>query len=385
MLRYLLLLLVTAAALIAGPLLAGNKGYVLIAIGQYTIEMTVISACLLAVGLYVLLLITESLLSRLFGLRGATRRWVLRRRQHKSGLQLGNGLQALLEGRHAQAEKLLLASSAHGDEQSIRLLAAALAAHAQGASDRRDDYLQQVEESAPKLARGLSLTRARLQQAQGDHDAAKQQLQARLAQTPDDPQLLAQLAAHCLASQDWPLLDSLLPRLAQRRIANKLGQVGEQLYPALLEAGAEDVATLTRRWEQLPKANRQQPEVVASYVNRLLDLQARELAEQTLAPLLRKQPDNQALLAPVCRWDHPAPQLLAILQKVTTPDARQAQALGWLLLQQRDFPAARQQLETALALQPSAAIYQALGQLMEQQRLFEKAAAYYRSSLHFQG
>lgn len=385
MLRYLLLLLVTAAALISGPLLAGNKGYVLIAIGQYTIEMTVISACLLAVALYVLLLITESVLSRLFGLRGATRRWVLRRRQHKTGLQLGNGLQALLEGRHAQAEKLLLASSAHGDEQSIRLLAAALAAHAQGASDRRDDYLQQVEESAPKLARGLSLTRARLQQAQGDHDAAKQQLQARLAETPDDPQLLAQLAALGLASQDWPLLDSLLPRLAQRRIASKLGQVREQLYPALLEAGAEDVATLTQRWEQLPKASRQQPEVAASYVNRLLDLQARELAEQTLAPLLRKQPDNEALLAPVCRWDHAAPQLLAILQKVATPNACQAHALGWLLLQQRDFAAARVQLEKALSLQPSAAIYRALGQLMEQQRLFEKAVAYYRSSLDFKG
>lgn len=381
MLRYLLLLLVTAAALIAGPLVAGNKGYVLIAIGQYTIEMTVISACLLAVGLYVLLLITESLLSRLFGLRGATRRWVHRRRQRKTGLQLGNGLQALLEGRHAQAEKLLLASSAHGEEQSIRLLAAALAAHAQGASDRRDDYLQQVEEGAPQLARGLSLTRARLQQTQGDHEAAKQQLQARLAQTPDDPQLLAQLAAHCLASQDWPLLDSLLPRLAQRRVASQLGQVGAQLYPALLEAEAKDIDELTRRWEQLPKASRQQPEVVAGYVNRLLDLEARELAEQTLAPLLRKQPDHAALLAPIRRWDHPAPQLLAILQKVTTPSAAQALALGWLLLQQRDFPAARQQLEQALALQPSAAVYQALAQLMEQQRLFEKAATYYRLSL----
>ena len=381
MLRYLLLLLVTAAALIAGPLVAGNKGYVLIAIGQYTIEMTVISACLLAVGLYVLLLITESLLSRLFGLRGATRRWVHRRRQRKTGLQLGNGLQALLEGRHAHAEKLLLASSAHGEEQSIRLLAAALDAHAQGASERRDDYLQQVEEGAPQLARGLSLTRARLQQTQGDHEAAKQQLQARLAQTPDDPQLLAQLAAHCLASQDWPLLDSLLPRLAQRRVASQLGQVGAQLYPALLEAEAKDIDELTRRWEQLPKASRQQPEVVAGYVNRLLDLEARELAEQTLAPLLRKQPDHAALLAPIRRWDHPAPQLLAILQKVTTPNAAQALALGWLLLQQRDFPAARQQLEQALALQPSAAVYQALAQLMEQQRLFEKAASYYRLSL----
>ncbi len=120
---------------------------------------------------------------------------------------------------------------------------------------------------------------------------------------------------------------------------------------------------------------------MAGYVNRLLDLEARELAEQTLAPLLRKQPDHAALLAPIRRWDHPAPQLLAILQKVTTPNAAQALALGWLLLQQRDFPAARQQLEQALALQPSAAVYQALAQLMEQQRLFEKAATYYRLSL----
>ncbi len=66
---------------------------------------------------------------------------------------------------------------------------------------------------------------------------------------------------------------------------------------------------------------------------------------------------------------------------MTTPNAAQALALGWLLLQQRDFPAARQQLEQALALQPSAAVYQALAQLMEQQRLFEKAATYYRLSL----
>lgn len=40
MMRFVLLLLVAAGALITGPLLVGNKGYVLIAIGSYTIEMT---------------------------------------------------------------------------------------------------------------------------------------------------------------------------------------------------------------------------------------------------------------------------------------------------------------------------------------------------------
>ena len=38
MIRLFLLLVVIGAAMVCGPLLAGNKGYVLIAIGDYTIE-----------------------------------------------------------------------------------------------------------------------------------------------------------------------------------------------------------------------------------------------------------------------------------------------------------------------------------------------------------
>ena len=48
MIRLFLLLVIIGAAMVCGPLLAGNKGYVLIAIGDYTIEMTVISAGILA-------------------------------------------------------------------------------------------------------------------------------------------------------------------------------------------------------------------------------------------------------------------------------------------------------------------------------------------------
>ena len=66
MIRILLLLGILGAALLCGPLLAGNKGYVLIAIGEYTIEMTVISAGILALLLYGVLWCTERLLLRLF-------------------------------------------------------------------------------------------------------------------------------------------------------------------------------------------------------------------------------------------------------------------------------------------------------------------------------
>ena len=81
----------------------------------------------------------------------------------------------------------------------------------------------------------------------------------------------------------------------------------------------------------------------------------------------------------------PAPRLLAQLQKweqqESQPSAALLQAIGSLLLRQRDFEAAQAYLERALALEPDATTYRALAELMEQLRLFEKASTYYRLSL----
>jgi uncharacterized protein HemY len=61
------------AGLIFGPEASGNKGYVLISLGNYTVESSVTSAVILAVLFYGALLIVEWVLARLFGLRRKTR------------------------------------------------------------------------------------------------------------------------------------------------------------------------------------------------------------------------------------------------------------------------------------------------------------------------
>lgn len=48
MIRLILLLVILAAALLLGPQLADHQGYVMIAIAGYTIEMSVVTATLLA-------------------------------------------------------------------------------------------------------------------------------------------------------------------------------------------------------------------------------------------------------------------------------------------------------------------------------------------------
>ena len=108
MLRMIVLFAVIAGAMIAGPLLAGHKGYVLIALGDYTIEMSVVSALLFALLLYFTLLLLEAALARLFSLRGNTRDWFHHRRRTKARQQTLSGALALAEGRYAQAESLML-------------------------------------------------------------------------------------------------------------------------------------------------------------------------------------------------------------------------------------------------------------------------------------
>ena len=69
MIRLILLLVILAAALLLGPQLADHQGYVMIAVAGYTIEMSVVTAAIIAFVFYIVLLMTQGLLSRLFSVR----------------------------------------------------------------------------------------------------------------------------------------------------------------------------------------------------------------------------------------------------------------------------------------------------------------------------
>lgn len=81
MIRLIVIVAVMVAGLIFGPEASGNKGYVLISLGNYTVESSVTSAVILAVLFYGALLIVEWVLARLFGLRRKTQGWFGSRRR----------------------------------------------------------------------------------------------------------------------------------------------------------------------------------------------------------------------------------------------------------------------------------------------------------------
>ncbi|KAE9634721.1 heme biosynthesis HemY N-terminal domain-containing protein [Aeromonas veronii] len=386
MIRIIILVAVMVAGLIFGPQASGNKGYVLIALGNYTIESSVTSAVILAVLFYGALLIVEWLLGRIFGLRRKTLGWYGSRRRRKANQQTVAATLAMAEGHYSQAEKLMIKGASNSDTPLLNYLSAAKAAQARGDDARRDQYLQKAQEENPKAELALTLTQTQLQIEQGQYDTALAMLESVYALNPRHPMVLDQLRQVHLARQDWSALCDLIPSL------HKVGKLTpkqeedllQQAWSGRLQQAAGSLETLKAVWQDLPRKLRLEPELLACYGDLLRQLGADGEAATLWQEALRKQPMPQLLARlPKLKLDSYQP-LLALLQKQQgQPEVDTALAQLYLLAGQLDD--AQKLLEQEVERAPSAAAYHALGQLMDKRRLTNKANEYYRQALELAG
>ncbi|WP_421249437.1 heme biosynthesis HemY N-terminal domain-containing protein [Aeromonas sp. 603359] len=386
MIRIIILVAVMVAGLIFGPQASGNKGYVLIALGNYTIESSVTSAVILAVLFYGALLIVEWLLGRVFGLRRKTLGWYGSRRRRKANQQTVAATLAMAEGHYSQAEKLMIKGASNSDTPLLNYLSAAKAAQARGDDARRDQYLQKAQEENPKAELALTLTQTQLQIEQGQYDTALAMLESVYALNPRHPMVLDQLRQVHLARQNWSALCDLIPALHKvgKLTPKQEEELLQQAWSGRLQQAASSLETLKAVWQDLPRKLRLEPELLACYGDLLRQLGADGEAATLWQEALRKQPMPQLLARlPKLKLDSYQP-LLALLQKQQgQPEVDTALAQLYLLAGQLDD--AQKLLEQEVERAPSAAAYHALGQLMDKRRLTNKANEYYRQALELAG
>ncbi|QWL64491.1 tetratricopeptide repeat protein [Aeromonas jandaei] len=386
MIRIIILVAVMVAGLIFGPQASGNKGYVLIALGNYTIESSVTSAVILAVLFYGALLIVEWLLGRVFGLRRKTLGWYGSRRRRKANQQTVAATLAMAEGHYSQAEKLMLKGASNSDTPLLNYLSAAKAAQARGDDVRRDQYLQKAQEENPKAELALTLTQTQLQIEQGQYDTALAMLESVYALNPRHPMVLDQLRQVHLARHDWAALCDLIPTLHKvgKLTPKQEEELLQQAWNGRLQQAASNLETLKAVWQELPRKLRLEPELLASYGDLLRGLGADSEAASLWQEALRKQAMPQLLSRlPKLKLDNYQP-LLALLQKQQgQPEVDNALAQLYLLAGQLDE--AQKLLEQQVEKAPSAAVYHALGQVMDKRRLTNKANEYYRQALDLAG
>jgi HemY protein len=373
----LLLVIVAALAAFGWHWVAEDPGYVLLRMRGWRVETTVVAAI-------VILLLAWALISLLWRLS----RWpfgaLSRRHRRLSQQRLGEGLVALIEGRHGDAERDLNRAARLATLRGPALLASAEAASRRGEHGRALESLDQASQSAPRAARVL---RARLLRREGKPDEALALLAPESDKGTLTPGGWRELVQAALESGDPGRARAALEPL------HKSGALGSRAY-AVLEArvlaaalhAAPDGAALNTLWSQLPKAQRRVPDVIDAYARRAsgfgLVLPAMDEVESALrrewSPRLIETygslPGNdvEARLRRAEGWLDAHPN-----------DANLLLTLGRMCVRLKIWGKAHQYLRRSLALVPSAAAWEALGDAFAGEGDAAQAQRCYRNALAF--
>ena len=360
---YVVMFLVIAAAALLGLAIAEHPGYVLIAYRNFRFESSLWATLALVAVLWLVIWGIKVLIELLTTSGGVVNPWSRRNRSRRVQIAIEQGQMDLAEGRWASAQKHLHRAAEAERQPLLYYLGAARAANEQGLYEESDRLLERALERQPQAELAIALSHAQLQTDRNDTEGALATLQAMRERHPHSIQVLRQLQRLHQQRGDWSALIRLLPELRKNKIlpAAELADLerrawGENLSLAAHrdEDGSVSLQSLTRAWQQLTSAQRQEPQLVLAYAEQLRQLGAQAEAEEVLRTALKRQYDSHLV------------RLYGLLRGAD-PDRQLKLAEGWLKEHPQD---------------PSLLL--TLGRLCLQNSLWGKAREYLESSLRVQ-
>jgi len=383
-------LLILVGGSLAIELVRQDSGYILISVGNTTVEA---SFWLVALPLVLFLIYGcyrfSVRLLRSFGV-GLT---VFSKRRSQQFIRKANrGLLRYIEGDWRAAKKDLLSVAKQSEQPLVHLLAAAHAANALGNTAEAQQLLEMAEKSAPENELAVLLSRARLDMSTDNLDASLATLQKAFSLAPSHPVVLALLQKVYAQLNNWDALIELLPRLkaSKQYSQEQFSGLEVNAYCALLQ-GENKLGSPVQReqrlaslWQKLPRHLKTSQTLIAQYCVILLQQDKHDKAELMLRQSLKKNwnteliklygqltlPQGVDQLAQAERWlsDHPK-------------DADLLMALARIANRCELWGKARSYFETSLSLQESPVAYAELAALVAQLGDHQKSTALYQKGL----
>ncbi|GIZ10869.1 heme biosynthesis HemY N-terminal domain-containing protein [Pseudomonas sp. NCCP-436] len=359
---WLALLLLAAAALYGLSLaVEADRGYVLFAYKGFRYQSGLWAFLGLLLVIVLLVYLIRLLLRLLLSSTRLANPWSRLHRERRARQAAAQGMLDLAEGRWAQALRQLSRAAEADSQPLIYYLGAARAAHRLGDHEQSDALLERALNRQPHAELAIALTHAELQRGRGESDAALDTLQAMRERHPGQHEVLRQLHNLYLQRQDWSALLGLLPELRKEKAlpAAELDELERETWRGRLAAAgqtsAEDaLQPLMQAWGQLSASLRQEPELIAAYVEQLRRLGAQESAEEVLRAALKRRYDSRlARFYGVVRGANPAQQLQTaeLWLRQHPQDPALLLTLGRLCLQNQLWGKARDYFESSLSLE----------------------------------
>ncbi len=272
MLRLIIFLFFLLVSVWLGVELVRHPGFLLIVYQPWMVQMPLWFALLSVIfflSLFYFLIVSIDGLGFLWY---RLKNWSRLRREHQSYSKTQQGLCALIEGRWNKAERLLLKGVNQSFEPLINYLAAAKAAHEQGAYDRRDNYIQKAYQIAPKADLSIGLTQAELELKQDSLEQAAATLNHLRQSSPRHPRVLKLLEKVYVRLADWKNLQSILPTMRKAKIITSFDYelFEKNIYCEILRASsAKRLSDLRLIWGKIPRYLKKNPDVMCVYVKQL--------------------------------------------------------------------------------------------------------------------
>ena len=299
------LFLICLAALLAGvflvSLLEKDPGYVLIAYGDTTVEMSVWTGITLTLVAFFLLYLLIRSWSNTRKIPAKVGGWMEQRNEKAVSNQANRGLTEFVEGKWDRASKNLEQVADRSEAPLAYYLLAAQAGHAMGDEAAAEKNLHKARKSSASNTSELAvgLAQAQLQLDKGRHEQALATLTRVKSLSSSHPVTVKLLARTYEELGDWEQLRKLLPELKRSRAlpGAELGALERKIYASLIEqttsASTNAVAQLEKTWKLLPKELAGDPEMEAVYARQLIAAGAPAVAEKFLRKALRKSWDDR--------------------------------------------------------------------------------------------
>jgi HemY protein len=384
--RLLLLLLLIFAAVALSPILIDEKGYILIAMGDLTVESTVVTATIMLVLTFMALLIALKVFRGSLHFSFAAWNKIAFASRRRAMRDLNKGIAAYVLGDYKQSEHLLAKSADASSLEHIAYLVAADAAQKQALKPNTEHYLALLEKSTDTLKEaGLEaiLIKIKLLIGQQNYQLAREVIDQHHKHIGHDARLLSLEIDLSLIEQRFDyVVKQLISAKKQKTITSEtiLQWQQEAFYGAFNnKIKQNDNNTLMQYWQQLAKKVKQEEIVVLAYCRVLAENNINEPLAKILLPVIKKGADSKLLKSirnlPITQ----ANELVAAAQKHLHSDPQNAL---WLSLVahfavfSQQWPLAEKAFNSLVNLEGSQydkVDLLAFASVLEQQNEYEKA------------
>lgn len=286
--------LLTLCAIVGGPLLLelikADSGYILISLGNTTIETSFWFGVLMVLFAALLGWYGYRLCRYVLRSLGVSWAFFAESRSRQFSARTNRGLIHYIEGNWQAAKKDLLSVAKYADQPLVHYLAAAHSAHQLGDTETCQELLSLAEQVAPDNELAVLLSQAKMQLANQQCEQCLATLERARSVAPRHPVVLDLLLTVYQRVNDWQAVQALLPALKKSRAytSEQLVALEVQAVSAILETHKFNLDQLVSYWHKLGKTLKQSPVLVRQYCEALIALSAEDKAEQQLRQFLSK-------------------------------------------------------------------------------------------------